>query len=84
MEDFRENVCWFPGHMKAAKLLIFENLKKVDVVFEIVDARAPISSRNDFFNKISKFKKPRIILLSKSDLADSKKSKKLRLKTGLE
>jgi ribosome biogenesis GTPase A len=60
---------WYPGHMKKTKELIQENLKLVDVVLELLDARIPISSRNPDIDKIIT-NKPRIIVLNKKDLAD--------------
>lgn len=63
------NINWYPGHMKKTKESIKKNLSLVDIVYEIVDARIPISSQNpDIDNIIGK--KPRIKLLNKSDLAD--------------
>ncbi|AFK86774.1 MULTISPECIES: ribosome biogenesis GTPase YlqF [Thermoanaerobacterium] len=60
---------WYPGHMAKTKRLIEENLKIVDVVYELLDARIPKSSRNPLIDDLVKNKK-RIILLNKSDLAD--------------
>lgn len=63
---------WYPGHMKKTKELIKSNLKLVDVVIELLDARIPISSKNpDIDNLIGN--KPKVIILNKSDLSDSKK-----------
>ncbi len=62
-------VQWFPGHMTKASREIKENLKKVDIIIEILDARVPLSSRNPLLKKITAQKK-RIILLNKEDLAD--------------
>ncbi|UER68037.1 ribosome biogenesis GTPase YlqF [Borrelia sp. BU AG58] len=60
---------WFPGHMKRALDLINENLKRTNIVLEILDARAPLSTRNPLTEKIIKdAKKEQIILLNKSDL----------------
>lgn len=64
-----ENINWYPGHMKKTRELIQENLKAVDVVIEVIDARIPVSSRNPIIDELVK-SKPRIILLNKSDLAD--------------
>lgn len=58
---------WYPGHMKKTKDLIKENLKLIDVVLEVVDARIPISSKNPDIVNLSQNKK-RIIVLNKSDL----------------
>ena len=60
---------WFPGHMVKAKKEIKDNLKLVDVVIEIVDARIPRSSRNPDFDELIS-NKPRVIGLNKFDLAD--------------
>jgi ribosome biogenesis GTPase A len=66
---------WFPGHMKKAQRLIEENLKLVDVVIELLDARIPASSANPMLAEIIK-DKPRLIALNKADLADSQCTKK--------
>ena len=68
------NINWFPGHMVKAKKEIKENLKLVDTVIEIVDARIPISSRNPDFDELIG-DKPRVIGLNKFDLADPKVNK---------
>ena len=60
---------WFPGHMKKAQRLIEENLKLVDVVVELRDARIPAASANPMLAEIIQGK-PRVIALNKSDLAD--------------
>lgn len=60
---------WYPGHMAKSKRLAKENLKLVDVVIEILDARIPLSSQNPDIKEISG-KKPRLIILNKADLAD--------------
>ena len=60
---------WFPGHMAKTRRRITEDLKLVDVVAEILDARIPVSSRNPVLGDIIK-RKPRVVLLNKSDLAD--------------
>lgn len=61
---------WFPGHMTRAKRQIEEKLKLIDVVFELLDARIPQSSRNPMIDEITG-SKPRLILLNKADLADT-------------
>ena len=61
------NIQWFPGHMAKTRRLIQENLKLVDVVIEILDARIPYSSKNPEIDKIIQNKK-RVIILNKSDL----------------
>lgn len=60
---------WFPGHMTKAKRQMEENLKKVDLVIEIRDARIPYSSKNPMLEKLIQ-NKPRLIILSKRDKAD--------------
>lgn len=66
---------WFPGHMKKAQRLIEDNLKLVDVVIELLDARIPFSSANPMLAEIIKTK-PRMIALNKIDLADPGMTKK--------
>ncbi|WP_435620750.1 ribosome biogenesis GTPase YlqF [Anoxybacillus eryuanensis] len=60
---------WFPGHMAKAKREVTEKLKLIDIVFELVDARIPLSSRNPLIDEIVA-NKPRIMLLNKADMAD--------------
>lgn len=60
---------WFPGHMAKARRLIQDNLKLVDVIIELLDARIPLSSANPMLAEIIA-DKPRIIALNKADLAD--------------
>ena len=64
------NIQWFPGHMAKTRRLISDNLKLVDVVIELVDARIPLSSRNPEIDKIVG-NKPRILVLNKSDMSDT-------------
>lgn len=66
-----ENINWYPGHMKKTRELIEANLKMVDLVIEVVDARIPSSSRNPIIDQLVK-EKQRIIILNKSDLSDPK------------
>ena len=68
-------VQWFPGHMAKAKREVQENLKLVDIVFELIDARIPVSSRNPMINDILK-NKPRLVLMTKSDMADINQNQK--------
>lgn len=68
-----ENINWYPGHMKKTRELIRENLKVVDAVIEVIDARIPISSRNPIIDELISGK-PRIVVLNKSDLADGEAS----------
>ena len=64
-----ENINWYPGHMKKTRDLIQENLKLVDVVVEVLDARIPQSSQNPIINELVG-SKTRVVVLNKSDLAD--------------
>ena len=66
---------WYPGHMAKAKKEIEEKLKLVDIVYELIDARIPFSSRNPMVNEILK-NKPRLVLMTKSNMADSNLTKK--------
>lgn len=68
------NYQWYPGHMMKAKRMMQENIKLVDLVIELLDARIPISSRNPDIDELGK-NKSRLILLNKSDLADAKCNK---------
>ncbi len=68
------NIQWFPGHMAKTRRLIAENLKLVDVIIELLDARIPFSSRNPEINSLIN-NKPRLIAFNKSDLADEQISK---------
>lgn len=72
LPKFRLN--WYPGHMAKTKRQIENDLKLIDVVIELLDARIPISSRNPDIKKLTQNKK-RIILLNKSDLSDEKINK---------
>lgn len=65
---------WFPGHMAKAFRLMRENLKLVDVVFELVDARIPESSRNPEVDKLIG-SKPRLLIMTKADLADPEQTR---------
>ena len=60
---------WYPGHMTKAKRMMQENIKLIDLVIELVDARLPVSSRNPDIDELGK-NKARLILLNKSDLAE--------------
>lgn len=68
------NINWYPGHMLKAKKQMIEDLKLIDVVVEVLDARIPRSSRNPDINPLIQNKK-KIVILNKSDLADEKKNK---------
>ena len=60
---------WYPGHMTKAKRMMQENIKLVDLIIELVDARIPYSSRNPDIDELGR-NKARLILLNKADLAD--------------
>ena len=66
-----KQIHWFPGHMKKAQNEIEAKLKIVDCVIELLDARIPFSSRNKYLYKLTE-NKSRLVVLTKSDLADSK------------
>lgn len=74
MNENKTNINWYPGHMAKTKRQIMQDLKLIDIVIEILDARIPMSSRNPDINEITKNKK-KIIVLNKSDLADDNKNK---------
>ena len=63
------NIQWFPGHMTRAQRMIEENIKQVDAVCEILDARIPRSSRNPDIDRLAEGK-PRLVILNRCDLAD--------------
>lgn len=65
------NIQWYPGHMTKAKRQMQEDLKLIDLIIELVDARIPLSSRNPDIDELGK-NKARLILLNKSDLADER------------
>lgn len=67
------NIQWFPGHMAKTRRMLTENIKMVDVVIELLDARIPQSSQNPEISELV-MEKPRIIVLNKSDLADPDKN----------
>lgn len=67
----RQTINWYPGHMAKTKRMMEENIRLIDVVVEVVDARIPISSKNPYLDQLWK-RRPRVIVLNKSDLADPK------------
>ncbi len=75
------NIQWFPGHMKKTERMIEENLKFIDVVLELVDARIPVSGRNPDILRLCAGKKV-LTLFNKADLADSDKNKLWQEKLG--
>ena len=75
MNENKTNINWYPGHMAKTKRLISENLNLIDVVYEVVDARMPLSSKiKDIDNYIKD--KPRIMIMTKIDLCDMEETKK--------
>lgn len=68
------NINWYPGHMKKTKESLEKNISMVDIVYELLDARVPLSSQNPIVDDIVK-DKPRITILNKSDLANSRDNK---------
>ncbi len=60
---------WYPGHMAKAEREIEGKMKLIDIVIELVDARAPYSSKNTTFDRLIK-NKPRLLVMTKKDLAD--------------
>lgn len=64
---------WYPGHMTKAKRAMQEDIKLVDLVIELLDARVPMASRNPDINELAK-NKSRVVILNKADLADPKKN----------
>ena len=69
------NFQWYPGHMTKAKRQMQEDIKLIDLVIELVDARIPLSSRNPDIDELGK-NKYRLILMNKADLADKEQTKK--------
>ena len=69
-----ETIQWFPGHMAKTRRMISENLKNVDIIIEILDARIPYSSRNPEIVRLTEGK-PTLLLLNKASLADSNQNK---------
>ena len=70
MNENKTNINWYPGHMAKTKKQIIEDLKLIDIVIEILDARVPLASQNPDIEEIIKDKN-KIIVLNKSDLADN-------------
>lgn len=69
------NINWYPGHMTKARRMMEENIKLVDLVIEIIDARAPLSSRNPDIDILAK-NKFRLVLMNKSDMSDKNDNEK--------
>lgn len=75
MSENKTNINWYPGHMAKTKRQIIEDLKLIDVVVEILDARIPVSSRNPDIEELTK-NKAKLLILNKYDLADETENKK--------
>ena len=77
-QDFEKlNIQWFPGHMTKAQRMIEDQMKQVDAVCEILDARIPLASRNPDVDRLAG-NKPRIVVLNRTDLADPAATAKWR------
>lgn len=76
MNENKTNINWYPGHMAKTKREIREKLDLIDIVYEVIDARMPISSRLEDVNDITKNKK-KIIILTKYDLCDKEETDKI-------
>ena len=76
MNENKTNINWYPGHMAKTKREIREKLDLIDIVYEVIDARMPISSRLEDVNDITKNKK-KIIILTKYDLCDKSETDKI-------
>ena len=75
LKDDNLHINWYPAHMKKTKEMVQNNLKLVDVVIELLDARIPLSSKNPEIDKLAQ-NKPRVVVLNKSDLSDKAKLNK--------
>ena len=75
LKDDNLHINWYPGHMKKTKEMVQNNLKLVDVVIELLDARIPLSSKHPEIDKLAQ-NKPRVVVLNKSDLSDKAKLNK--------
>jgi len=75
MNENKTNINWYPGHMFKTKKQIIEDIKLIDVVVEILDARIPLSSQNPDIKHITANKK-KVVILNKSDLANDGETKK--------
>ena len=75
MKETKTNINWYPGHMAKTKRLIKENINLVDVIYEVIDARMPFSSKIIDIDEYIK-NKPKILVFSKTDLCDNKETDK--------
>ena len=74
MNENKTNINWYPGHMAKTKREIKDNLELIDIVYEVIDARIPKSSKNKDIDNLIK-NKPRILIMTKLDLCDEKETK---------
>ena len=75
MNENKTNINWYPGHMAKTKRLIKENLKDIDIIYELVDSRIPVSSKIREIDDLIK-DKPKVIVMTKYDLCDKKETNK--------
>ena len=75
MNENKTNINWYPGHMAKTKRLISENLNIIDIIYELVDARIPYSSKNKDIDELIK-NKPKIMIMTKYDLCDKTETNK--------
>ena len=75
MNDNKLNINWYPGHMAKAKRLINENINLIDIVYEVIDARIPLSSKIVDIDSFIK-NKSKILIMNKKDLCDIKETNK--------
>ena len=68
------SINWYPGHMAKTKREIKENIDLIDIVYEVIDSRIPLSSKNKDVDNLIK-NKPRILIMTKYDLCDEEKTK---------
>ena len=76
MENLNKAIQWYPGHMAKARRQMGENIKRIDAVLEVVDARIPYSSSNPDFEGMFQ-SKMRLAVLNKSDMADNSVTQKV-------
>ena len=75
MNENKTNINWYPGHMAKTKREIKEHLDLIDIVYEVIDARIPLSSKNKDVDELIK-NKPRILIMTKYDLCDIESTNK--------
>ena len=76
MNENKTNINWYPGHMAKTKREISEKLNLIDIVYEVIDGRMPISSKIVDIDDLVK-DKPRILVVTKMDLCDEEETKKI-------